>query len=198
MELQHLQDIYQAESILTNCTPARGPSPCCRVKLSTHTALPGAPSTMQPQPCPVFLFSFPSPPPFLPVSQCGSGSEGYFTRPLWSANLSPTFGEFPQIGISWGAEQSAVRWPSPPPRSSTLSTLPYPTLQPPLPHPAGERFTQQFSSWSTALHLFPLLSLFISHICLSPSLQTMIPLREEGVDLNLRLTHQDFATFIFF
>lgn len=124
MVLQHLQDIYQAESILTNCTPARGPLPRYRVELSTHTALPGAPSTIQPR-----VFSSLHRLPSSPVSQCGSGSEGYFTRPLWSANLSPTFGEFLQIGISWGAEQSAVRWPS----SSPPPLAPAPSL--PLPHP---------------------------------------------------------------
>lgn len=130
MELQHLQDIYRAQSILTNCTPARaGPLPRCRVELSTHTALPGAPSTIQPWPCPDFFPSLPRL-PSLRVSQCGSGSEGYFTRPLRSANLSPTFGEFLQIGISWGAEQSAMRWPPPP-------NLQTPSLQHPLHPPAS-------------------------------------------------------------
>lgn len=54
MERQHLQDIYQAESILTNCTPAQGPLPYYRVELSTHIALRGAPSTIQPQLFPRF------------------------------------------------------------------------------------------------------------------------------------------------
>lgn len=178
MELQHLQDIYQAESILTNCTPARGPSPRYRVELSTHTALPGAPSTIQPP----FFFPFSRLLFPLPVSQCGSGSEGYFTRPLWSANLSPTFGEFLQIGISWGAEQSAMRWLSP--LLPSFLSLQHPLLpQPPPsspPHPAGERFTQQFSSWNTALHLFPLsLSLSLTSVYLLLSKRRYLAERTE-------------------
>lgn len=57
------------------------------------------------------------------------GSEGYFTRPLRSANLSPTFGGFLQIGISWGAEQSAMRWPASPTSTTTTTTVaPAPSL----------------------------------------------------------------------
>lgn len=78
------------------------------------------------------FFSF-----FFPASLYPSmdqGSEGYFTRPLRSANLSPTFGGFLQIGISWGAEQSAMRWPSSPTTSTTTTTV---APAPSLPHPAG-------------------------------------------------------------
>lgn len=82
-----------------------------------------------------------------------------------------------------------MRWPYPP-YFNILPTLPHP----PLPHPAGERFTQHFSSMCYTSFPF---SLLISHICLPLSLQTEIPLREKGVDLKLRLTHQDVVTFIF-
>lgn len=169
MEIQHLQDIYQAESILTNCTPAQGPLPCYRVELSTHTLLfQGPPAPSNPSYAP-FFFSL-SPPPFLPVSQCGSGSEGYFTRPLRSANLSPTFGEFLQIGISWGAEQSAMRWLSP------LRLPPPPLLQHPLystppssllsPTQLGRDLHSSLVAETLHYTSFPF-SLFISHICLS-------------------------------
>lgn len=166
MELQHLQDIYQAESILTNCMPAQGPLPCYRVELSTHAALPGAPSTIQPQLCPVFFF--PSPPPFLRVSQCGSGSEGYFTRPLWSANLSPTFGEFLQIGISWGAEQSAMRRPSPLAPAPSLPYTPPSSLLSPT--QLGRDLHSSLVAETLRYTSFPFsLSLYLSHLSISSS-----------------------------
>lgn len=66
VEARHLQDIYRAESILTNCTPARGPS-----HARTHAALPGPPplSTIQPQLYPCFFSPFPAspPPPCIPA-----------------------------------------------------------------------------------------------------------------------------------
>ncbi len=149
MELQHLQDIYQAESILTNCTPALGPLPCYRVELSTHTALPGAPSTIQPQLCPVFPPFPASLPPCIPVwirewrlFHKASAERQSISYIWW---ISP---DWDKLGSRTKRYASALP-PAPAP------FLPYPTLQPPLPHPAGERFTQQFSSRNTALHLFP-------------------------------------------
>lgn len=82
-------------------------------------------------------------------------SQGLWGPPIYLLHLV----NFSQIGRSWGAEQSAVRWPSP---LTSAPSQPNPTLQPRLPDPAEERFTQQFSSWNTALHLSPLsLSLYL-------------------------------------
>ncbi len=163
MEIQHLQDIYQAESILTNCMPAQGPLPCYSVELSTHTPLfQGPPAPSNPSYAPL-VFPFPaSLPPCIPVwirewrlfheasAERQSISYIWWISPDWDKLGSRT-------------KRYALALPPLAPAPS----LPYPTLQPPLPHPAGERFTQQFSSWNTALHLFPLLSLYLSHLSIS-------------------------------
>lgn len=66
-ELQHLQDIYQDKSILTNCTPSQGPLLCFRGAKHAHCSSRGPPSTIQPQLCPVFLPFPASLPPCIPV-----------------------------------------------------------------------------------------------------------------------------------
>ena len=152
------------------------------------------------------FFSSSSPPPFLPVSQRGSGEWRLFHEAsaerqsisyIWW--ISP---DWDKLG-SRTKRYALARLPHLHHHhhhhrcSSTLSTL-TPPSQPPLsPTQLGERFTQQFRSWNRALHLFPLLSLYLPHLSISSSQNDDTSRRETGVDLNLGLTRRDIATFIF-
>lgn len=86
--LKHLQNIYRV-SLNKLHTSLR--ISCLRGERSTHKVLPGG---LQLNPTPsyaLFFFSF--------LVPDGSGSGGYFRGPPRSANLSPTFAEFPP---DWG------------------------------------------------------------------------------------------------
>lgn len=188
MQLEHLQDIYWAESILTNCEPARRPSPSSRVERSTHTALPALTGASQPHQVP--LMPVFSPPPRLSFPLC---------IPVWVGEWRL----FHQASVE-RQSISYIWWISPDWDKLGSRTKRYGLEPPSIPHlPASSPPSTQLgrdlhsSLAAETLHytsfLFPL---FSSHICLSPPLGTMIPLKEGGVDLNLTLTHRDYVTFI--
>lgn len=138
-ELQHLQDIYQDKSILTNCTPSQGPLLCFRGAKHAHCSSRGPPSTIQPQLCPVFLPFPASLPPCIPVwiREWRLFHEASVERQsisyIWWISL-----DWDKLGSR--TKRYALPPPTPTPRSSTLSTLPHPPASSPPPS-WGEIYT---------------------------------------------------------
>lgn len=176
-ELQHLQDIYQDKSILTNCTPSQGPLLCFRGAKHAHCSSRGPPSTIQPQLCPVFLPFPASLPPCIPVwiREWRLFHEASVERQsisyIWWISL-----DWDKLGSR--TKRYALPPPTPPPPPlAPAPSLPYLILQPPLPHPAGERFTQQFSNCATPLS--PSLYLSLTSVYLRLSKQRCLSERRE-------------------